>query len=86
MAIERHVKKIEISPSRYRYRILVTGESCVPDTQESKRHQYLFLRWLADNQHLLECGFSIFSRLTISHNGTSWQAEAEAESDESGHQ
>jgi hypothetical protein len=42
----------------------------------------LFLHWLADNQHLLECGYSVPERILITHNGTCWQAEAEAEVDE----
>ena len=82
MAIQRQVKKAAISPGRIRFRVLVTGEECRPHTHEARVHQHLFLQWLADNQAMLECGYSIFDRLVISHNGTCWQAEAEAEVDE----
>lgn len=82
MAISRQVRKTQIAPGRWRYRVVVTGEECPPDTHESRQHQYLFMHWLADNQPLLECGYSVFEKLTVSHNGTCWQAEAEAEVDE----
>lgn len=76
------MRKTEIGSNRVRYRVLLTGDDCPPKTHESRVHQSLFLRWLADNQTLLECGYNVFDRLVISHNGTCWQAEAEAEVDE----
>lgn len=82
MAIQRRVRKTEIGPNRVRYRVLVTGEPCPPNTNEARHHQHYFLRWLVDNQSMLECGYSVFERLVVSHNGTCWQAEAEAEVDE----
>lgn len=82
MAISRQVRKTQIGEGRWRYRVVVTGEECPPHTHEARQHQHLFLHWLADNQALLECGYSVFDRLTVSHNGTCWQAEAEAEVDE----
>lgn len=80
--ISRQVRKTVIGPGRVRYRVLVTGDECPPLTHESRQHQFLFLHWLADNQNLLECGYSVFERLTVTHNGTCWQAEVEAEVDE----
>lgn len=82
MAIQRQVKTAVISPGRLRYRVIVTGEECPPHTHEAKHHQHLFMQWLTDNQTLLECGYSPFEKLSISHNGTAWEAIAEAEVDE----
>ena len=82
MAIQRQVKKTQIGPGRVRYRVLVTGEECPPHTHEARQHQHLFLNWLADNQTMLECGYSFFERLMIRHNGACWEAVAEAEVDE----
>lgn len=83
MAIQRQVKKSNPSPGRTRYRIIITGDECPPlPTYEARFHQSLFLRWLADNQNLLECGYSVPERISITHNGTCWQAEAEAEVEE----
>lgn len=78
MAIEKVVRKAEISPGLVRYRVVVTGDNCPPNTHEARIHQNLFLHWLADNQHMLSCGYSAPDKIAISHNGTSWQAEAEA--------
>lgn len=81
--IKREQRRTEIGPGRVRYRILVTGEPCPPPpTHESRHHQFLFINWLADNQTLIQCGYSIPLRVVISHNGTCWQAECEAECDE----
>jgi hypothetical protein len=82
MAIQRSVKKTVIGPGRVRYRVLVTGYDCQQGTNDARAHYYHFLRWLADNQHLLDCGYSIAERVTIRHNGSCWQAEAEAEVNE----
>lgn len=79
MAIQRVVRQAESGPGRVRYRVLITGEECPPRTQEARVHFNLFIRWLDDNQSLLECGYAIPDKVVISHNGTSWQAEAEAE-------
>ena len=79
MAIQRRVKTVEISPGLMRYRVIVTGESCQSQTHESRIHLSLFLTWIADNQNLLECGYSPPQKITITHNGTCWQVEAEAE-------
>lgn len=80
--IQRQVRKTPVGENRVRYRVLVTGDECPPDTYESRVHQSIFLKHLADNQGELECGFSVFQRLVIKHNGTCWQAEAEAEVEE----
>lgn len=80
--IKRQVRKVPVAPGRVRYRIIVTGEDCPPSTHEARAHQFLFLQWLADNQPLLQCGYSVPERILISHNGTCWQAEAEAEVEE----
>ena len=82
MAIQRHVRKIEVAPGLVRYRVLVTGEECPQHTHESRIHLNLFIHWLADNQTLLECGLNILDTMRISHNGSCWQAEVEAEVEE----
>jgi hypothetical protein len=82
MAIQRTIRRSEIGSGRIRYRVIIVGEECTPQTQESRQHQHLFMCWLADNQHMFECGYNIPTKITISHNGTAWQAEAEAEVDE----
>jgi hypothetical protein len=80
--IQRVVRKTEIGPKRIRYRVLITGDSCPPHTHEARIHQHLFLQWVAENQAMLQCGYSIPEKIAISHNGTCWQAECEAEVDE----
>ncbi len=82
MAIQRQVRRAEIGEGRVRYRVLITGEECPPHTHEARIHQSLFIQWLADNQAMLQCGYSIPDRIVISHNGVCWQADCEAESDE----
>ncbi len=80
--IQRQVRRTEIGHNRVRYRVIVTGEECPPQTHESRIHQSLFLQWIADNQAMLQCNYSIPEKLTVTHNGTCWQVEAEAEVDE----
>jgi hypothetical protein len=80
--IEKTVRRSQVGPGRVRYRVVITGEPCTPKTHESRQHQYLFLHWIADNQHMLECGYNVPDKVSVTHNGTSWQAEAEAEVDE----
>jgi hypothetical protein len=82
MAIQRKVLRAEIGTNRVRYRVIVTGEECPPHTHEARQHQYLFLQWIAENQAMIQCGYSIPERISISHNGTSWQADCEAEVEE----
>jgi hypothetical protein len=74
----------DIGTNRKRYRVVITGDDCPPPpTNEARRQQQLFLQALADPmQQLLICGYSFPSRITITHNGTCWQADAEAEVDE----
>jgi hypothetical protein len=82
MALQRTVRKVRIGPGLMRYRVLITGEECPPRTHEARQHQFLFLHWLADNQTMLECGYAIPERISVTHNGTCWQAEAEADVEE----
>ena len=80
---QRQVRRAEIGPGRVRTRVLVTGEPCLPPpTHEARQHQYLFMQLLANNQDMLQCGYAIPERIVITHNGTCWQADCEAESDE----
>ena len=83
MPIQRHVKKVEIAPGLIRYRVIVTGEPCPSQTHEARIHLSIFLNWISDNQSLLECGYSSPQKITITHNDTCWQVEAEAEVEES---
>lgn len=80
--LQRQVKKTEIAPGRVRYRVIILGDECPQGTLEARKRQFDFMRELADNVNLLDCGYSPFQRLSIRHNGTCWQAEAEAEADE----
>jgi hypothetical protein len=80
--IQRQMRRSEIGAGRVRYRVLITGEECPPFTHEARVHQNLFIRWLADNQAMLSCGYSVPDKISISHNGTCWEAVAEAEVDE----
>jgi hypothetical protein len=80
--LQRQVKRTEIAPGRVRYRVVIIGEECPPNTVESRVRQAAFLQELADNPSLLFCGYSPFQRLLVTHNGACWQAEAEAEDDE----
>lgn len=82
MKINRDQRRATVAPGRVRYRVLVTTPECVPGSHESRVFQSLLMRLLADDLHLLNCGYAIPERITISHNGTCWQAEAEAEVDE----
>jgi hypothetical protein len=67
---------------KVRHRVVVTGEECSPPpTNEARFHWRLMMQWLAENEHLLMCGYSVPDKIHIFHNGASWQAEAEAEVD-----
>lgn len=80
MAFTRKLTTADLGPNRRRYRVVVTGDDCPPHTYESRRQLALFLQALADPmQNLLACGFSPPDRVLITHTGTCWQAEAEAE-------
>ncbi len=80
--IQRQMRRAEIGAGRVRYRVLITGEECPPHTHEARQHQFLFIQWVAENQAMLQCGYSVPERIVISHNGTQWQAECEAEVEE----
>ena len=82
--INRIVRKTEISPGVFRYRIIITSMECQKDTHESNVYQGMFVKWLGDNLGLLMCGYKTFSKLSVFHNGECWTCEAEAEVDESG--
>lgn len=81
--IKRRIQKTDIGSGMVRYRVVVTGEECPPRTHESRIHLSLFIKWLADNQTLLECGFCPPDWFKVSHNGECWEAVAEAEMEES---
>jgi hypothetical protein len=80
--IQRQVRRSDLGGGRVRTRVVVTGEPCPAGTYEARHHQFLFLQWIAENQHMVQCGYSIPERIVITHNGTCWQADCEAESDE----
>ena len=80
--LTKQTKKAEIGPGRIRYRVVITGEECIPETMESRVRQEIFMRELADTPALLHCGYHVFQKLIVKHNGICWQAEAEAEVDE----
>jgi hypothetical protein len=75
----REIKEIAMHDGRVRYVVTVIDEafsdaySAVPQMTQG-----LFLRYLADNPRLLECGPAPFESLTIRHNGRAWVAEAMA--------
>lgn len=79
MAMERQVRTSPLGPGKLRYRVVVTGEPCAPQTHESRRHLQIFLDWILSNQPLLDCGYDPPQVIKITHNGKSWQAESEAE-------
>lgn len=82
MPISRDQKKTYIGPGQVRYRVVVTGDPCLAGSHEAKILFYMMLQQIANEPHLLQCGFSVPQRVSITHNGTSWQVEAEAESEE----
>jgi hypothetical protein len=83
MAVQRQVRRADVGPGRVRVRVVITGDPCAPPpSYEARTHHYLFMQLLANNQDMLQCGYAIPERIVITHNGTSWQADCEAESDE----
>lgn len=82
MAINRKFTRVIIAPGFVRYSVRLTGEDCPQGTQEAKIQQYNFMQWLAGNMPLLDCGTEKFESLSIRHNGTCWEANAQAEASE----
>lgn len=79
--IKRATTKVRIG-DQVRHAVKVSGDDCSPTGQDSYVHQQLFVRWLADNPALLRCGLAPFQKLVMEHNGTCWEARAEATVDE----
>lgn len=79
MPFQREQKKTFIGNDRVRFRVVLIGDPCVPGTQEATVFYSLLMRQLADEPHLLQCGYSHPQRVHIHHNGAAWQVEAEAE-------
>lgn len=82
MAFQRKQTRVVVGKDRVRYSVTVTGDACEPGTHEALVHQYHFVRTIADNFDLLNCGSARFERVSIQHNGTAWEAKAQAEVDE----
>ncbi len=77
--IERKVTRVVIAPGSVRYSVRVTGEECTKGTHHAKVEQFHFIQWIANNMHLVDCGPEKFESLSIRHNGTCWEANAQAE-------
>jgi len=82
VAIARWTKKIPVGEGRVRHRVIVFDNPSPKGTHEAVLQFRTFIQLLADDQHLLACGYGIPERLVVEHNGTAWQATAEAEIDE----
>jgi hypothetical protein len=82
MAFQREQKKTFIGNDRVRIRVVLTGDACVSGTQEATILYWMMMRQIADEPHLLQCGYSHPQRVHIHHNGSAWQVEAEAEIEE----
>lgn len=80
--IARQVKRTTTSPGRARVRVVVTGDPCQRGTQLSRVCQAQLLEVVAQNHTLHACDYEPFERGVISHNGTCWQFEFEAEVDD----
>jgi hypothetical protein len=82
MATGRKLTRVVIAPGLVRYSVRLTGDDCAQDSHEAKIQQFLFIQWLSGNMPLLDCGTEKFAKLHIFHNGTCWQADAQAEAEE----
>lgn len=80
--IARTVKKTATGPGRARLRVIVTGDPCPKGSDLSRFCQAQLLDVVARDHTLHACGYMPFERGVISHNGTCWQFEFEAEVDD----
>ena len=82
MPTARKLTRVVIAPGLVRYSVRLTGDDCPQGTHEAKVQQYNFIQWLANNMPLLDCGPEKFESLSIRHNGTCWEANAQSEANE----
>lgn len=82
MAFSREQKKAFLGNNRVRIRVVLVGDPCIAGTQEALMFYAMMMRQIADEPHLLQCGYSHPQRVYIHHNGSAWQVEAEAEIEE----
>lgn len=78
----RQVRRVSIGPGRVRIRVVLTGPTCQAHTERARVAQAQMLQAVARDPTLLACGYQPFEKAVITHNGTCWQVEAEADVDE----
>ncbi len=72
--MKRETTNVEIDSHQVRWMLKLEDDPSEPGSDHAKRRQYEFLRDIADQPQLTFCGLERFEKLTISHNGTAWQA------------
>lgn len=80
--MRRFVTETRVGESKVRYRTRIEDDPSSAGSDEARVRQGLFVRQLVDNWPLLSCGYQMFEKLSIFHNGNCWVAEAEAVAEE----
>lgn len=77
--MEKGTTRIQVGEHSWRVTTTIVDNPGIPnDAVDLGLRQTIFLRLLADRPEMLWCGAKPFTSLTISHNGESWVARAEA--------
>lgn len=79
--MKKILTKIKSGEYRIRYRVKVEDVPSEFGTSFARIRQRSFLKELIENDGVLTCGPVDFEKMTMSHNGSCWVAELEAETD-----
>lgn len=82
MALDRRTFRLIVGFGRVKYKVRLIGEPCPVGTHAAAVQQSLMVEDINNHPELLHCGPSKWQQLTIRHNGTAWEVEAQAEVEE----
>lgn len=72
--MKRETTSVDIDSHQVRWMLKLEDDPSEQGSDFAKRRQYEFLQAIAEQPQLTFCGLERFEKLTISHNGTAWQA------------
>lgn len=82
MALDRRTFRLVVGFNRVKYKVRLLSQPCAEGTQAAALQQSLIIEDIQSHPELLHCGPSRWQQLTIKHNGTAWEVEAQAEVEE----
>ena len=72
--VKHEVNSVKTADHKIRWMLLLEDDPSEAGSDQARNSQYLFLQLIANQPQLTFCGLNRFEKLTISHNGTAWQA------------